>query len=230
MIRPVRAAALPVALFAFAMAAFLGGTPLQALKGDFAPAAHYLDHAEATTPGLFALNDAEASGEAPALDPAAARAMLDEAARLVEAAVPRPRTLDELVPVYARAEVADAEEECLANAVYFEARGEPIAGQLAVAEVVLNRVVATKYPDTICEVVVQPWQFSFINPRTGAFPKANRASEAWRKSVAIARITMADRAASLPRETLWYHADYVAPGWGKRLNRHTKIGLHIFYT
>ena len=141
----------------------------------------------------------------------------------------RPRTLDELVAAYASTEAPDREQDCLASAVYFEARGEPIEGQLAVAEVVLNRAVSGKYPRDICGVVEQPWQFSFVNA-TGRIPNADRASDAWKKSVAIAKIARAELADSLPSDVLWYHADYVAPSWGKRLSKQTKIGLHIFYS
>jgi spore germination cell wall hydrolase CwlJ-like protein len=60
---------------------------------------------------------------------------------------------------------------------------------------------------------------------------ADRASEAWRKAVAIAHIAHEKLTqAELPSSVLWYHADYVAPSWGKRLTRQTQIGLHIFYS
>ena len=138
------------------------------------------------------------------------------------------RSLDQLVAAYADTQVRDREQECLANAVYFEARGEPIDGQLAVADVVLNRAASGKYPRTICKVVTQPWQFSFI--RNGRFPKADRSSVAWRKAVGVANVALGKVARKLPSDVLWYHADYVAPSWGKRLNREAKIGLHIFYS
>jgi spore germination cell wall hydrolase CwlJ-like protein len=138
-------------------------------------------------------------------------------------------TLDQQVAAAARVETDDAEQDCLASAVYFEARGEPLKGQLAVADVVLNRARSAKYPDTICEVVEQPWQFSFVNA-TGRIPEANRGSEAWRKAVAIARIALARTARAVDTDVLWYHADYVSPSWGRRLAREDKIGLHIFYS
>ncbi|HEX8526393.1 cell wall hydrolase [Allosphingosinicella sp.] len=137
-------------------------------------------------------------------------------------------TLDEQVERSAITQTADAEQDCLANAVYFEARGEPIEGQLAVAEVVLNRVASKRYPDTICEVVVQPAQFSFVRNRI--IPRADRSSEAWRKAVAVARIAQAGTADAVGSDVLWYHADYVSPSWGRRLDRQDKIGLHIFYS
>jgi spore germination cell wall hydrolase CwlJ-like protein len=140
----------------------------------------------------------------------------------------RGRPLGEQVEAYGRTTTDNQEQDCLASAVYFEARGEPVEGQLAVAEVVLNRTRSGKYPVTICGVVEQPWQFSFVNA-TGRIPNANRDSEAWRKAVAIARIAQDRVTQQLSSDVLWYHADYVAPSWGRRLNRTTKIGLHIFY-
>ena len=137
------------------------------------------------------------------------------------------RPLDDQVAAYSRTATDDEEQDCLANAVYFEARGEPLVGQLAVAEVVLNRVGSERYPDTICDVVKQPWQFSFVRNRR--IPVANRSSEAWRRAVAIARIAQDRVSNQLGNDVLWYHADYVSPSWGRRLDRTTKIGLHIFY-
>jgi hypothetical protein len=125
-------------------------------------------------------------------------------------------------------ETADREQDCLANAVYFEARGEPLEGQLAVAEVVLNRANSGRYPGTICAVVTQPAQFSFV--RRGIIPQADRASEAWRRAVAVARIAQNRAMRLLPDNVLWYHANYVSPSWGRRLARNTQIGLHIFYS
>jgi spore germination cell wall hydrolase CwlJ-like protein len=138
-------------------------------------------------------------------------------------------TLEQQVASAARVETDGREQDCLASAVYFEARGEPLKGQLAVADVVLNRVASERYPDTICEVVEQPWQFSFVNA-TGRIPNADRSSEAWSKAVAIARIALAGTARAVDSDVLWYHADYVSPSWGRRLARQDRIGLHIFYS
>jgi spore germination cell wall hydrolase CwlJ-like protein len=137
--------------------------------------------------------------------------------------------LEQQVAAAARVETDDREQDCLASAVYFEARGERLQGQLAVANVVLNRVASSKYPDTVCEVVEQPWQFSFVNA-TGRIPEADRSSDAWRSAVAIARIAQAGTARAVDSDVLWYHAEYVSPSWGRRLARQDKIGLHIFYS
>jgi hypothetical protein len=228
MIKTVRAAAFAVATFAFG--AFVWSGPLQADQGDAStqPAIHYLDHGGAGTEvSDLGLND---EAQAPAAERSdTVGALADHLVALADAAMPRPRTLAELVFAYAGRETDDAQQDCLASAVYFEARGEPVEGQLAVAEVVLNRVASGRYPASICEVVEQPWQFSFVNA-TGRIPPANRASEAWQRAVAIARIAQAGASRLLPQDVLWYHADYVAPSWGRRLARSTKIGLHIFYS
>ena len=145
------------------------------------------------------------------------------------AQAPRPRGLVELVESYAGTAAAalTAEQHCLASAVYFEARGESLEGQLAVAEVVLNRARSGRYPATWCGVVAQRAQFSFV--RRGRIPEANRSSDAWRRAVAISRIAEARVQRMLPENVLWYHASYVRPSWGRRLDRSGQIGAHIFY-
>ena len=121
----------------------------------------------------------------------------------------------------------DEQANCIATAVYFEARGESVEGQLAVARVVMNRAASGRYPSSWCEVVKQPAQFSFV--RHGMFPAADVTSDAWRKAVSVTRLAIADVVPSLPNDVLWYHANYVAPSWGRRLNMVERIGAHIFY-
>ena len=140
--------------------------------------------------------------------------------------VSRP-SLGQMVEQFATGPALDEQQRCLATAVYFESMGEPLEGQLAVARVVINRAASGRYPTTMCAVVKQKAQFSFV--RAGQFPRIDPACQAWRKAQAIARIAVANATASLPTDVLWYHADYVAPGWGKRLQRVEKIGAHIFY-
>jgi len=204
MISMVRAAAVAAVTFAMAGAAFWGGAA-QAWEGEVAvPTPYYLDHALAAVPMAGALG-------------------------LNEDAAPATRSLDALVADYAAGQTSGAEQECLANAVYFEARGESLQGQLAVAEVVMNRAASGRYPASLCGVVVQPAQFSFV--RRGRMPRADRGSEAWRRAVAVARIAAEGAAPRmLPTSCLWYHANYVSPSWGRRLARSARIGVHIFYS
>jgi spore germination cell wall hydrolase CwlJ-like protein len=221
MVRSVRAAAFAAAAFLLSFA--LDGSPLRASPDQAAaPTAHYLDHGNSTADGseLALNNDSAQPGAATAL-PASAH----ETAQL-----PAPRlALAELIVDHAGATApANSEQGCLASAIYFEARGEPIEGQLAVAEVVLNRTRSGRYPTTICEVVRQPAQFSFV--RRGVIPRADPNCEHWRRAIAIARIAESRATRLLPENVLWYHANYVSPGWGRRLARTTRIGAHIFYS
>jgi spore germination cell wall hydrolase CwlJ-like protein len=141
--------------------------------------------------------------------------------------VAQRRPLKDLVISFVDYGNRDAEQECLVKAIYFEARSESLEGQLAVAEVILNRAASALYPSTICGVVTQPAQFSFI--RAGQFPIPDRSSDGWRRALAIADIARKGLADAVAPNVLWYHATYVAPSWGRRLTRVAQIGTHIFY-
>ena len=132
-----------------------------------------------------------------------------------------------LVGKFATNALLDAETNCLATAVYFEARGESLEGQLAVAHVVMNRAASGRYPPDWCSVVKQPAQFSFV--RHGEFPYVDTNSAAWEKAAAIAELAAANVVPSVGTDVLWYHADYVAPSWRRGLQEVQQIGAHIFY-
>ncbi|MGI8931086.1 MAG: cell wall hydrolase [Sphingomicrobium sp.] len=152
---------------------------------------------------------------------------IDAIARIVTPAPAAAIPLATLVDTHSAGGVLDEQGKCLATAVYFESMGEPLEGQLAVAQVVINRARSGRYPASWCGVVKQKAQFSFV--RAGRFPRISINSEAWGKAQAIARIAALNITAALPADVLWYHADYVAPSWGRRLTRAEKIGAHIFY-
>jgi hypothetical protein len=154
-------------------------------------------------------------------------AIVSPAAPITPATMAQTRPLKDLVISFVDYGNRDAEQECLVKAIYFEARSETLEGQLAVAEVILNRAGSGIYPSTICGVVTQPAQFSFI--RAGQFPVPDRNSEGWRKALAIADIARKGLADAVAPNVLWYHATYVAPSWGRRLTRVAQIGTHIFY-
>jgi len=127
----------------------------------------------------------------------------------------------------------DREERCLAEAVYFESRSEPEAGQAAVAQVVLNRVKSGLYPSTICGVVYQNrnrylgCQFSFA-----CEGKSLRVTEpdAWARATRIAsNVLKGDTYLANVGDALNYHANYVRPYWARYLQRTGVIGHHIFY-
>lgn len=117
---------------------------------------------------------------------------------------------------------------CLALAIYFEARSEPLYGRIAVAETVLNRVESPKYPDTVCEVVKQHKQFSFYSDGLSDKPTEKRA---WEKSLNIAEFMISEReyVSVVGKKATHYHADYVDPYWAESLHRIKKVGTHIFY-
>ncbi|MGE5063546.1 MAG: cell wall hydrolase [Myxococcales bacterium] len=119
------------------------------------------------------------------------------------------------------------EMNCIATAVYFEARGESVEGQLAVARVVMNRAASGRYPASWCSVVKQPAQFSFV--QHGQFPYADPNCDAWKKAEAVAELAVANVVPSVGPDVLWYHADYVAPSWRRNLQEVQQIGAHIFY-
>jgi len=121
----------------------------------------------------------------------------------------------------------DEQANCIAVAVYHEARGETLEGQLAVARVIMNRAASGRYPSSWCGVVKQPSQFSFV--RNGYMPSVDQGSKAWSNALGVTRLAINDAVQSVPDECLWYHANYVSPSWGRRLVRVSQIGAHIFY-
>jgi spore germination cell wall hydrolase CwlJ-like protein len=139
---------------------------------------------------------------------------------------PVRRSLADLVAAHADARTRSAEHECLANAVYFESKGEPLAGQLSVAEVVVNRARSGRFPASVCGVVRQKAQFSFV--RGGRLPSVPRNSAAWHKAVAIAHIALADLADGSAPRALFFHAKRVKPSW-RGLRRIASVGNHVFY-
>jgi len=125
------------------------------------------------------------------------------------------------------------ELRCMTAAIYFEARGEPRRGQVAVAQVVMNRVRANVYPDTICGVIFQgQWnrnacQFSFACDGKADRPN-NKAL--WARSKDLAREVMrGEHWLSDIGYATHYHANYVRPHWARHFNRVKQIGQHIFY-
>jgi spore germination cell wall hydrolase CwlJ-like protein len=117
--------------------------------------------------------------------------------------------------------------ECLAQAIYFEARGEKLAGQLAVGAVIVNRTTSGRYPSDYCSVVTQPGQFSFV--RGGRIPSPDENSLAWSNARALAQIAHRDLWKSAVGDALFFHARYVRPGWARTKVHLATIDSHIFY-
>jgi spore germination cell wall hydrolase CwlJ-like protein len=119
----------------------------------------------------------------------------------------------------------DPELACLAIGVYYEAKGEPLEGQLAVADVILNRTTSGRFPSSVCSVLKQPGQFSFV--RGGRLPQPALSARAWRTAVAVATVARDDTWESNVPRALFFHARQVSPGW--RLAKVGAVGNHIFY-
>jgi spore germination cell wall hydrolase CwlJ-like protein len=134
-------------------------------------------------------------------------------------------SLAELVRAQDASEPLNAEERCLAGAVYFESKGESLNGQLAVARVVMARAKSGRFPTTLCGVVYQKSQFSFV--RGGGMPPIATGSNHWRNAVAISKIALDGSWKSPVEGALFFHARHVSPGW--RLTRIGSIDNHIFY-
>lgn len=130
------------------------------------------------------------------------------------------------------AEATTRETKCLAEAVYYEARGESFAGQMAVAEVVVNRTRSGEYPTTMCGVVYQGSQRTtgcqFTFTCDGSLDRAPR-GVAWQRSEMIAAQVMMGVARPITHRATHYHTTEVAPVWSARLVETTRIGSHIFY-
>ncbi len=126
----------------------------------------------------------------------------------------------------------DAQWQCLAEAIYFESRGEPLAGQIAVAEVVLNRVDDGRFPKTVCGVTRQGagsgrgCQFSYACDGRSDAMKSSVSRE---RSEKLARMMLDGRARTVTDGATYFHTRSVRPDWSRRFTRTTAIGHHLFY-
>ena len=137
----------------------------------------------------------------------------------------RAATLAALVSAQPVATELSSELNCLAGAVYFEAKGESLPGQLAVGRVVVARSRSGRFPASYCGVVFQRSQFSFVRGRS--MPAVDRNSRGWRTAVAIARIAHEGSWKSPVEGALFFHATHISPGWNKA--RIARIENHVFY-
>lgn len=115
--------------------------------------------------------------------------------------------------------------ECLAGAIYFEAKSETLEGQLAVGRVIVNRARSGRFPTSYCGVVFQRSQFSFVHG--SAMPTINRSSQGWKNAAAIAQIAHEGSWTSAAEGALFFHAARVSPSWN--LTRVARVDSHIFY-
>jgi N-acetylmuramoyl-L-alanine amidase len=141
-------------------------------------------------------------------------------------AIDRSEDLAAMVAQLRGSEPDSHELECLATGIYFEAKSEPLAGQLAVGQVIANRAESGgRFPSTYCGVLFQRGQFSFVHGHS--LPHVAHDNRQWQTAVAIAKIVDEGLKQSLVGDALFFHARYVSPGW--HLKRVASIGNHIFF-
>src|SRR5918995_1427127 len=156
--------------------------------------------------------------------------VVDELAPLLETKVETPvRPSGDLATLVAQmrgSNPGSRELECLAVGIYFESKSEPLAGQLAVGEVIANRANSNgRFPSSYCGVLFQRSQFSFIRGRS--WPAVAKSGRQWQTAVAIAKIVDQDLKDSAVGKALFFHAKHVSPRW--RLKRVASVGNHVFY-
>lgn len=167
---------------------------------------------------------AETEGPAPADD------LPRFVAEPVVQALPTPADADSLAELVATLpDESDMSRDmtCLAQAIYFEARGEDLDGQLAVAQVIINRTQTGSFPGDYCGVVTQPAQFSFV--RGGRIPSVRSHSAAWHRAKAIARIAHDALWDSEAGDALYFHATRISPSWAHTKLARATIDSHVFY-
>lgn len=231
MTKSFRTAGCAAAAGIIAAFAFGGPTFAEEVNGT-GSAVRYDSHATAGTEDRsVALNDvsivsAQANGtDLPIAVLHAVATVTDEPVSEAEEERPARHSLAAMVDDYASADTPDAERECLAIAIYYEAKSESLEGQLTVADVIQNRARSGRFPASICGVVKQRGQFSFV--RGGRLPAVPRGSKQWRTAVAIAHIATQDLADGSAPRALFFHARHASPNW--KLTRVASVGNHVFY-
>jgi spore germination cell wall hydrolase CwlJ-like protein len=220
-----------------------GKGPLAALDGrrpaqgpDTADSNEFMGHylrGAAIAAAVMALTaghpvSADTTAELQAVPQSAMDIATSPASNAAAALQPAVATVESLNTLEAKVAATDADVaatddqlRCLATAIYFEARSEPLEGQLAVAQVVRNRTRSGRFPASLCGVVYQPSQFSFSHRRS----PSNR--EQWARAVKVATIAMSDGWHQVVPDALYFHAARVSPGWNA--HRVARIGNNIFY-
>lgn len=204
-------------------AAIIAATTLTFAAGIGATAPGVAGEAEKTP--VQAINEAAAE-QVPTMGESLAALDADDAAIAEDSESDSATYATLAAAVAAQDAVADdAEHNCLAIGVYYESKGEPLEGQLAVAEVILNRAKSGRFPASVCGVLTQRGQFSFV--RNGRLPQPPASARAWKTALAVAQVARDDAWDSRVSDALFFHARYVSPGW--RRARVGSVGNHIFY-
>ena len=170
---------------------------------------------------LNALSPQNVPQVAPAATPIAA---VEKTA--IEKTVAEEEEFDTLAQAVAAQDSAAADEalQCLAGAIYFESKGEPLTGQLAVAEVIINRAKSGRFPTDVCAVVKQRGQFSFV--RGGQIPAINKGTS-YRTAIAVAKVALANAWNSPAEKALYFNTADRRPAG--RVIKVASIGNHVFY-
>lgn len=208
------------------LAVLVAGLVLTA--GSVAPAQVTPYSVEPVVPSMNANDASPAIPATPAVSPAKPGA-LAPLAEPEEPEAPLPlkgATLAAKVAELRGTDPGSRELECLAVGVYFEAKSEPLAGQLAVGQVIANRANSKgRFPSSYCGVLFQRGQFSFV--RGGRWPAVAKGGAQWKNAVAIARIVDQELHDGPVPRALFFHARRVSPGW--KLTRVGTVGNHVFY-
>jgi spore germination cell wall hydrolase CwlJ-like protein len=199
---------------------------LAGLLGNSAPGqATGIDRSTVNLTALANLN-ALPSQNVPQIAPAVTSVTAVEKIGVEQIAPAEEAEFDTLAQAVAAQDSAAADEalQCLAGAIYFESKGEPLTGQLAVAEVIINRAKSGRFPADVCAVVKQRGQFSFV--RGGQIPNIS-AGTAYRTAIAVAKVALADAWNSPAEKALYFNTADRRPAG--RVIKVASIGNHVFY-
>jgi spore germination cell wall hydrolase CwlJ-like protein len=159
------------------------------------------------------------------VEPIISKSSIEDAPDAAAPAGDNSDSLAELVGNWQDDGTFDADERCLATAIFYESKGESLEGQLAVANVVLARAQSGRFAKTACGVVTQRGQFGFV--RGGRLPDVTESSAQWRTAKAIAQIAMDGSWKNPVEGALYFHATYSSANWDRPTV--AKIGRHVFY-
>ena len=181
--------------------------------------------AEALKPAAIQAEPATSTISQPVIQPLPQAQVPGDAAVAAAEEAPRAASLADLVAQQPEPAELSRELNCLASAIYHEAKSETLNGQLAVGRVIVSRSKSGRFPDSYCGVVFQPSQFSFV--RGNSLPAVPKASRQWKNAVAVAQIAHEGSWRSPVEGALYFHAAFVSPGW--RLTRMARVDNHVFY-
>ena len=180
---------------------------------------------EPTTETTTSVISTEAAIEKPTTETVTTTSAISKEATVEQ--IPAIAKLSSLVETEEKIQYSDRDLFCLAKNIYHEARGEPIKGRYAVAQVTINRSKHRKFSGSICDVVFAPYQFSWANSRSQRWSTPQGASWKEARHIAIDVLENGKRVKGMEK-ALYFHSKHVNPGW-RNVERLIRIGSHIFY-